>query len=179
MQRFVYILLFFLIHDTAISQTPFSSEVDSLILRSIDCTFMSQFDSAMAVLQPVVDRYPDHIAGYFYQAATLQSKMMDYETDLWEKAFYQKIEQAISVGKMQIEEGKHDSWTYFYLGNSHSYKGLYQAKTGGLISGFINARKGLYYLNKAVEMDSSLYDAYLSIGNFKYWEGRFYQYWWP
>lgn len=175
--RLRYIFLFWLLfHCTAISQTPFSSQVDSLILRSIDYTFMSQFDSAMAVLKPVVDQYPDHIVGYFYEAATLQSKMMDYETDLWEDDFYQKIELAISIGKKQIEEGEHDPWTYFYLGNAYSYKGLYQAKNGGLISGFINARKGLHYLNKAVELDSSLYDAYLSIGNFKYWEGRFYRY---
>lgn len=175
--RFIYISLFCIFfHYAAVCQTPFSSEVDSLILESIDYTFMSQFDSAMAVLQPVVDRYPDHIVGYFYQAATLQSKMMDYETDLWENDFNQNIEQAISVGKKQIEDGKQDPWTYFYLGNAFSYKGLYQAKHGGLISGFINARKGLHYLEKAVEMDSSLYDAYLTIGNFKYWEGRFYRY---
>ena len=161
---------------TAVSQTPFTSDVDSLILHGIDCTFTCEFDSAMDLFQSVVDQYPEHIVGYFYQAATLQSKMMDYETDLWEEPFYQKIDQAISVGQRQIEEARDDPWTYFYLGNTYSYKGLYQAKTGGLIPGFINARKGLYYLEKSVELDSSLYDAYLVIGNFKYWEGRFYRY---
>jgi tetratricopeptide (TPR) repeat protein len=177
MQRLIAIFLFCLaLNYSVFSQTPFASDVDSLILRGIDYTFECEFDSAMDIFQSVVDQHPDHIVGYFYQAATLQSKMMDCETNLWEEMFYQKIDQAISVGQGQIEEAQDDSWTHFYLGNTYSYKGLYQAKTGGLISGFINARKGLNHLERSVELDSSLYDAYLSIGNFKYWEGRFYRF---
>jgi tetratricopeptide (TPR) repeat protein len=177
MRRSIVIFSFCLIFNlTANSQSPFPSDVDSLILRGIDCTFACEFDSAMDLFQSVVDQYPDHIVGYFYQAATLQSKMMDYETDLWEESFYQKIDQAISVGQKQIEEMRDDPWTYFYLGNTYSYKGLYQAKAGGLIPGFVNAKKGQHYLEKSVELDSSLFDAYLIIGNFKYWEGRFYRY---
>jgi tetratricopeptide (TPR) repeat protein len=177
MRRFIYWILFILtLNYPAVPQTPFSSDVDSLIFRGIDYTFTCEFDSAMKIFQSIVDQYPDHIVGYFYQAATLQSKMMDYETDLWEEMFYQKIDQAVSVGQKQIDETRDDPWTYFYLGNTYSYKGLYQAKSGGLIPGFINARKGLSYLEKSVELDSSLYDAYLVIGNFKYWEGRFYKY---
>ncbi len=159
-----------------IGQNPKYSKIDSIIITGIDQTFMSDFDSAMATFQKLVEMFPDHIMGYFYKAATLQSKMMDYETDLWEEEFYRLIEKAIQTGRKQIERGDADPWIYFYLGSSISYQGLYQAKSGSLLNGIINSRRGIKYLQKAVEKDSSLFDAYLGIGSYKYWSGRFYKY---
>lgn len=167
------ILLFGLGHSPLVGQSSFSSEVDSLILRGIDQTFTCHFDSALLTFQKVIDLYPDHIVGYFYQAATLQSKMMDYETDRWEKEFYELVDEAIRTGKKQLQEGNENPWTYFYLGSAFSYKGLYQAKSGSLVSGFLSARKGLGFLREALKRDSTFYDAYLGLGSYKYWSGRF------
>lgn len=169
-------LLFGFICSSIMGQSPFSPEVDSLILRGIDQTFLCKFDSAKATFQKVIDLYPDHFVGYFYQAATFQSEMMDYETNQWEDDFYRLIEKAIRMGKKQIDECDNDPWTYFYLGSAYSYKGLYQGKTGSYISGFISARKGLRHLQKAMELDSTLYDAYMGLGTYKYWSGRFYKF---
>ncbi len=176
-KRYVFSVFFGLVFSSRIlGQSPFSADVDSLILRGIDQTFACEFDSALATFQEVTDRYPDHIVGTFYQAATLQSKMMDYETDRWERDFFRLVEKAIRMGKRQIEKGEEDPWTYFYLGSIFSYKGLYQAKVGDLISGFLSARKGLECLKRALEMNSTLYDACLGLGSYKYWAGRFYKY---
>lgn len=172
----VFSFFFFLLSSKAFGQSPFSADVDSLIHRGIDQTYNSEFDSALATFQKIVDAHPDHIAGYFYQAAVLQSQMMDYETDLWEEEFYAWINKAIEIGSAQIEGGDANAWTRFYMGSCHSYKGLYQAKAGGLISGIKSARKGLACFSEAIEMDSTLYDAYLGIGNYKYWSGKFYKF---
>jgi tetratricopeptide (TPR) repeat protein len=157
-------------------QNPLSAEMDSLILRGIDHTFCCQFDSARNAYQQIIDRYPGHPAGYFYQAANLQSEMMDYETDLWEIPFYEYIEEVIRLTSLNIDRGDENPWTYFYLGCAYSYKGLFQAKTGNLLSGFISASKGIGHLKKVVDTDSTLYDAYLGLGNYKYWAGKFYKF---
>lgn len=173
-RHLIFFLFYGLISSNAAGQSPFSSEVDSLILRGIDLTFTSQFDSALATFQMVSDRHLGHLMGYFYQAATLQSKMMDYETDMWEEEFYRLIDKAIRLGNKQLEEGDTDAWTYFYLGSSHIYKGFYKAKNRrGIFSGIKNARKGLGYLKQAVQKDSTLYDAYMGIGNYQYWSSKY------
>lgn len=174
----LWLLGFFLLKLplSVFGQSYFSSEVDSLILCGIDQTFNSRFDSAMATFQEVVDLVPDQIVGTFYQVATLQSKMMDYETDQWEDQFFDLMERAIRQGERQIKEQTVDPWTYFYLGNTYSYKGLYLAKRGSLIPGIKSARKGTGYLKSAVKLDRDLYDAYLGLGNYKYWSGRITKY---
>jgi len=177
MNRSIFLIFYFTTgFGVLFGQSPFTSRVDSLILAGIDCTLNSEFDSADSNFQKVVDQYPDHGVGYFYRAATLQSKMMDYETNLWEEPFYRLIDQAIAIGEDRIENGDCDPWTSFYLGSSYSYKGLYQAKTGGIIKGFMSARKGIGYLKMTMKQDSTLYDACLGLGSYMYWAGKYYKY---
>lgn len=177
MNKFVLVILFVIFWSASLfGQSPFSAYIDSLILSGMDLTINSQFDSAMSTFQRVVDFYPDHAVGYFYQAATLQSKMMDYETNLWEGHFFKLINKTIEIGINKVENGDDDPWISFYLGSAHSYKGLYQAKNGGLIKGFISARKGIHHLKRAIEQDSSIYDAYLGLGSYMYWAGKYYKY---
>ena len=165
-----------LTNPLAMGQTPFPAEVDSLIRAGIDHSIMSDFVRAESAFRGVVERHPDHIAGYFYQAALLQSKMMDYESDLWEEDFYAVVKRALEMGESRIERGDADAWVNFYLGSTHSYKALYQGASGALIPAFFSARKGVGYLEEAVKRDSTLYDAHLLIGNYKYWSGRFYKF---
>lgn len=157
-------------------QSPFSAEVDSLILKGIDLTMQSRFDSALTVFRDVRNRTPGHPVGPFYLAATLQSEMMDYETDRFEDAFYQHIDSALAAGKRLLDGGDTSAWTHFYTGSAYSYKGLVQVKSGSYVSGFISAHKGIGHLKDAMEQDSTLYDAYLGVGSYQYWSGRLSKY---
>lgn len=163
------------------AQSPFPTDIDSLIQRGIDLTFHCRFDSAFSTFNEVIAKMPDHLAGYFYAAATIQSKMMDYEDDTLEDVFMAKIDSAIEMGRKMVDVDDPDPWIQYYLGSCYNYKGLYQAKSGRLIPGFISAQKGLRYLRRAVEADTALYDSYLGLGSFDYWSGRFYKYleWMP
>jgi len=172
----ILLLSLILLPSHLFGQSPFAEDIDSLICRGIDQTLLCQFDSAMSTFKTLRTIKPDNIVGYFYLAATLQSKMMDYETTSQADEFYSLINKAIDIGESVREKNNNDSWTLFYLGTSYTYKGMFQAKTGGLIKGFVSAKKGIGYLRRAVKIDSSLWDAYLGIGNYDYWSGRFYKY---
>lgn len=169
-------LLLFFVYSTAFSQSPFSQEIDSLILRGMDYSFLSQFDSALVQCRKLESMLPNESVGYFYHAAVLQSMMMDYETDQWEAEFLSMIEKTIRIGEEKTNSQNCNAWDLFYLGSAHSYKGLYQAKAGKLVAGFISAHSGVGYLEKAYAADSTVFDALLGIGSYKYWAGRFYRY---
>ncbi|MFO7891207.1 MAG: tetratricopeptide repeat protein [bacterium] len=168
------ILILFLYSFCPLSaQTPFTDKTDSLILKGINQTFECNFDSAMYLFQRVKKQYPDHPVGYFYQAATLQSKMMDEESTQMEEQFYAYIDTAIRLGEKRIREN--DAWIHFYLGTSYSYKGLFLGKQKKIIPAFLTAKKGVNYLEKTLEIDPTLYDAWLGLGSYMYWSGFFYR----
>jgi tetratricopeptide (TPR) repeat protein len=157
------------------SQTLVSTRMDSLIAAGMDMIFRTEYDSAWKTFDRIFRIEPDSSIGLFYQAACLQSKMMDFETDRWEDDFFRVVNRAIRLGEKRIESGLADAGTYFHLGNTYSYRGFFLAKTGKVVAGFVQARKGGDALEKAVGMDSTFADAYLGIGNYKYWSGRFTQ----
>lgn len=167
---------FFLIIPPLIGESPFSSSVDSLIRSGIEATLLHQYNHAETLFAKLEKMYPEHPVGIFYRAATLQSKIMDYETMQWGQEFEIRIGKAIRLGEQALQKSPEDPWLYFYTGNAYLYKGLYLGKTGRLVSGFLYAHRGIKYLEKAVEINPSLYDAYLGIGSYKYWAGRFYKY---
>lgn len=157
-------------------QSALSPGADALILRGIDHTIMARFDSAFAVFDTLQARYPAHPVGWFYEAATLQSMMMDYETDRWRSEFYAAADSAEIRARALIAQNEDDAWAQFYLGSTLSYKGLYQAKSGKVVGGFVSAKKGLGHLSRAVEIDTTLADAYLGLGSYDYWSGVYYKY---
>jgi len=171
-----FIGCFLLLSAAATAQTPFSPALDSMICRGIDQTIMCRFDSALATFSRVRDARPGHSAGYFYLAATIQSRMMDYERNDSADDFYRLIDKAISLGEDSASSEDTGAWHLFYLGSSYMYKGMFQVKTGSMLAGFISAKKGTAMLRRAVEQDSALWDAFLGIGNYAYWSGRFYKY---
>lgn len=174
--RKIFLLLNLLIITGIYAQNPFAGQVDTLILKGIDQTFSCNFDSAMSLYQEIINKYPNHPAGYFYQAAVLQSRMMDEESTYLAKNFYSLINHSIIIGERILKKEKNNAWINFYLGSCHSYKGLFMGKQGKIIPAFITAKKGINHLKKALEIDSTLYDAWLGLGNYMYWSGHFYKY---
>ncbi len=173
---FFMVSFFLLILQPLLGQSPFSSSVDSIIQAGIEATLHHQYDQAESLFVKLEKMYPEHPAGIFYRAATLQSKLMDYETTEWGGEFEARIGKAIRLGEQALQKNPKDPWLYFYTGNAYLYNGLYLGKTSRLVSGFLYAHKGIKYLEKAVQLYPLLYDAYLGIGSYKYWAGRFYKY---
>ncbi|MBN2414711.1 tetratricopeptide repeat protein [bacterium] len=160
---------------SASAQTSFPPEAKRLILQGIEQTLSLEFDSCLATFHRVRELMPGHPAGYLHEAAALQSMMMDYETDKWEERFSRCIDRAVSTADSLLRISEDDPWLHFYLGSARSYRGLYDAKSGRLISGFILAKSGLGSLAKAVELDTTLYDALLGLGSYRYWAGKYYR----
>ncbi|MBN2102656.1 hypothetical protein JW835_01285 [bacterium] len=172
------ILIMILISCTALyaAESPFPACVDSLIHQGTRLNSMAQFDSAFTTFQQVNRLLPEHPAGSFYLAATLHSKMMHYETDRWELAFSEYRDSTMSRADTWLANRGEDPWIYFFRGSIQTYMGLYQAKRGSLVKGFVSAEGGVDDLIRAIRLDSTCYDAYIGIGNYKYWSGKFYKY---
>lgn len=169
------LFLYLTLSAAVFAQGPVSPKINELINRGIEQTLATHFDSSLATFERVRRMRPDYPAAYFHKAAALQSMMMDFESDKWENRFNRCIDLAIGKADSLLKRDGDDAWLYFYLGSARSYRGLYEAKSGRLIKGFIIAKSGLASLTRAVELDSTIYDALLGLGSYRYWAGKYYK----
>ncbi len=178
-----YILLgFIFLLKSSFAQTffpdPTTEPLKSVILGGINLTLNNQFEQATDLYQDLIDSFPQYPAGYFYKGATIQAKMLDAENFQNATEFYKLMNKTISVVDSirnshtsgHLRGGKNDAWLFFYEGSAFLYRSFLRMKEGEWYAAFQDAKQGVKSLENAIEMDTTLYDAYLGIGSYKYWK---------
>lgn len=162
----------FLLTISALKAQKISVSIDSLAKQCISFTISQKYDSAEVLCKKIQAIGKGNPVGYLLLAATMQSKMMDYESDLWEKEFHENIEKTISLARHQLTQNRHDVWAHFYLGSAFCYKSFYLGKQHHFFPALKFGTRGINELTHALKLDSTIYDAFLAIGTYKYWKSR-------
>ncbi|MBD3287209.1 tetratricopeptide repeat protein [candidate division KSB1 bacterium] len=169
-------LLFLLLVLSGTNCIVGASQPDSLILYGIDQSIRQNYASAESTFTRLINESPEHPRGYFFLAATLQSKSMDFETDIWEDEFILTLDKAENRARKLLRINDEDEWARFYLGSALSYRAFYDGKKNRFVSAIKRGLAGISELNKVIAIDSTMYDAYLGIGSYKYWRSKFTRY---
>ena len=147
-----------------------AGEQPSWISRGIELTINNRFDEALSVFSNACRETPGDYRAYFYLAATLDSKMIHYENDSDADKYHEAIDTVIHLVEEKLEENPaNKAELIFYLGSAYGYRAYFLGRSGRWYSAFSNGKKATALLNKAVSLDSTIYDAYLGIGTYKYW----------
>jgi len=146
---------------------------DSWIIKGIDLTINNQFDQAITLFNNEIQKTQDNYRAYFYLAAALNSKMTHWENWDDEPDFEKTIDKTIDIIEVKLkEENNSDSLRsrlLFYLGSAYGYRAYYKGQLGKWLPALSNGIKASNLLNQATDLDSTVYDAYLGIGTYKYW----------
>lgn len=148
-------------------------EIDSLIQQGIACSIMHEYDQAEAIFLNMIREKPEHPVGYFFMAATIQSKMMDFETETGEQDFFNYIKLTIRLAKEQQRmQPDSDPSTLFYHGSALCYLAFYESRKGQYLDAVRHGLAGISILKKVVQKNPEFYDAYFGIGSYKYWRSQ-------
>lgn len=162
------IFLFFLLHSNT---NLFKEPLDSLLIKGLDFAYREKYKEAQAYFDLAIKFYPEHPGGYLYKAGLLDLYMIDFSTDTREKEFYSLVEMAIDrARRMRSSHIPQDSLalSYFFEGSAFSYRAVREGRKKKFISALKDGFKAVSLLKKSVELDSSLYDAYLPLGTYSY-----------
>ena len=146
-----------------------NTEIDSLIMLSIRSSIVHDYTTAENAALELIEKHPDFPGGYFFRAGVINSMITDYEESYRLEDFFTYIDQAVEVSETAIEKAPDDAWNHFYLGGSKAYLAFYHLRKDNLFTSLLAGRNALKSLKQAVELDSALYDAYIGLGNYKYW----------
>jgi tetratricopeptide (TPR) repeat protein len=134
----------------------------------------TDFEQALKLYQEEINQQPQDYRAYFYLAAALNSRMVHFENQDGQDQFDQAIDRTIDMIQQQLRsENLPDtvalSQYWFYLGSAYGYRAYNQGRNGKWIAALSNGLKATDYLQQAIDADSTMYDAYLGLGTYKYW----------
>jgi hypothetical protein len=144
------------------------------IKTGIDYIINTDFTAALNLFQEEINHRPQDYRAYFYLAAALNSRMVHFEDEIGQEQFDQAIDRTIELVQQQLNS-EHPpvkaelSQCWFYLGSAYGYRAYNQGRDKKWIAALSNGLKAADYLQRAVQEDSTLCDAYLGIGTYKYW----------
>jgi len=144
------------------------------IRETIDYTINTKFDEALRIVNEKIEADSNDYRAHFYLAATLNSKMTHFESQEDAYNFNKAIDKTLHLVEEQLENGQEfeDSVKadlLFYEGSAYGYRAFFQGNNGNFLAAISNGLKSVGSLNQTLEIDSTLYGAYLGIGVYKYW----------
>jgi len=164
---------------TGSAETPAKSfslataKIDSLVQRTIAHTTVQRYEEALALTDLVIKISPDEPNGYFFRAAVLQARMMDYENyEKDEKAFFAATTNCRKLAQQQLRERRNEAWAHFFFGSAIGYEAFVVGKKKKYFEAFRYGWESIQHLEAALKIDPELYDAYLGIGTYKYYRSK-------
>lgn len=144
------------------------------IKTGITCIINTDFEQALNLYQDEISHRPEDYRAHFYLAAALSSRMVHFENQEGQVQFDQAIDRTIELILQQLHsESIRDTLDrgrcWFYLGSAYGYRAYNQGRNGKWLAALSNGLKATDCLQQAINEDSTLYDAYLGIGTYKYW----------
>lgn len=164
MIRFLLLLTPFCIY-AALEENPY----DKLILKGIDAAQRQEYDEADSIFNCIPDTIP---APFFFKAIMLHAKMTEEHDFRCAKQLYEYCERTIAIAQRDIENNVNLAQAHFYNGGGYGAMGTTAGKTGSWISSMRHGMKGVAEYQKALEIDSTIYDAYAGLGIYHYWKGE-------
>lgn len=146
--------------------------LDSLILAGIDQTLRQRYEDASATFRMASSEYPQHPAGYLYQAAVLQTIAMDYELRVPENEFDSLLAVVKDLASQMVKRNPDSPWPYFFLGSMLGYESYEHSQRGDWFGAATKGLSSASNFEKAIDLDSTFYDGYAGIGTYYYWKTR-------
>jgi tetratricopeptide (TPR) repeat protein len=150
-----------------------TARIDSLLQRAIFHTVIQQYDDALALIDVVIKIAPEEPSGYFFRAAVLQARMMDYEDYTKdEKTFFDATGACRKLAQRKLKERREEAWAHFFFGSALGYEAFLIGKKKKYFEAFRYGWQSIQHLETALKLEPQLYDAYLGIGTYKYYRSK-------
>jgi tetratricopeptide (TPR) repeat protein len=155
-----------------IGATDHAARIDTLLQQAISRTIAQKYGEAFALADSVIKLAPEEPVGYFFHAAILQARMLDYEKLMDEKTFLSATGACRKVAQKKLRQNANDAWAHFFLGSALGYEAFFLGKTKRFFEAFRTGMRCIHHLEAALKLDPQLYDAYLGIGTYKYYRSK-------
>ena len=163
---FSIVALFFGLMNSS-AQGKLELSLDSTVAQGIDFILKQEYGRADSLFCDVINRYPNHPAGFLYRAAVMQAYTIDFDVPIERE----KFDSLLECGRNEASRVT-SPWREYFLGTADGYEAYERIESGDWLGGVRKAMASVSEYEELVEKDSSFYDAYVGIGTYYYWSSR-------
>jgi outer membrane protein assembly factor BamD (BamD/ComL family) len=166
------LLFAFILVSESIAQVHPNHEIQQLITSGMDNLINQDFHKARVSFSTLQKKYPQNPLGKIFLAATELAIAYDYQTPADESKIISWLNDAIALSERLLESDKNNAWYNYYRALAEGYKANVYLSRDNWFSGTSTSLTAKQYFERCIAIDSSFYDAYVSLGIFKYWSGE-------
>ena len=153
-------------------------KVDPVVLahadKGVDAIYNLDLDTAHKELSALLKEHPNYPLGLFGQTMIEWSRY-EYEFEKSNKQqakfFEDIINSSIKGIDSWLKQNGQEAQAYLALGGIYGVKARFLLANKSYVRAYFTGRKGLKYMNRAIELDPEMYDAYLGKAIYEYYAG--------
>ena len=175
---FIFFVMLTVLQDSAKTQQPVASgklttnEFDSVVCRGLRYAYQEKYPEAFETFFTLSCTAPENPLPYLFIAGIYGLYINDFSTDTLKDKLLAYCDTTINLAKKQIKKDKNSAILHLCLGGGHGLKSFCDVTSDKLVSGIQDALSGVGEFSKALELDSSLADAYIGVGAYDYFKYR-------
>ena len=136
--------------------------------KGIDALYNFEFDEAEKIFDEMIETSPDNPTAYHYKSVPYLWLYLDSKNDENLTSFLSYSESVINKSQQLIESEPGNPYYYYLIGTTYSYRALAFARSEEYLNALWATKNFFSYLNSALEIDSSYYDAFLGLGIYNF-----------
>ena len=168
LQKFYLILIPFFIILIFPQSTSAQVKIQKQIKNGLSYLYNFDLENADNIFENIKSKNPDHPAGYHYQSIITLWHFLDQKRDSDKTAFLELSDSVVLKSKNILKEDEDNPFIYFLLGMTYSYRAMIYARDVEYLNVLWSTKESYKYLIKALDVDSTYYDAYLGLGLYNF-----------
>jgi len=141
--------------------------IDSQIVKGLNYCYNFEWDKAETIFSEVIEKYPDHPAGYHYLSSIYFWYYLSNKQKPHLDSFLLNSDKAIERSKKLLSKSE-DERILYLIGSNYSYRAIAFAKAEEFLDAAWATKESESYLSDAIEINPELYDAYLGLGLYNF-----------
>jgi len=154
------------------------NKIDPSILahadKGVDAIYNLDLNTARTELSALLNEHPNYPLGLFGQVM-IEWARYEYEFEKSNvkqaKVFENIINSSIKGIETWLKQNGEQAQAYLALGGIYGVKARFLLANKSYVRAYFTGKKGLKFMNKAVELDPEMYDAYLGQAIYEYYAG--------
>ncbi|MCK4306835.1 hypothetical protein KAW50_01255 [candidate division WOR-3 bacterium] len=151
-------------------------QFDSLIQQGIHYSYSEKYEEAEAIFRKAIEIKPEDPAPYLFLTSLYGLYMADFSTDSLEKKFFAYSDTTVLISERKISSCDTSALVHLWLAGGYGARAFYKVQHKDIFSGVQDVVKSIKEFHKAIEIDSSLFDAYIGVAGYDYFKHRLFSY---